>query len=75
MDQKVERGVVKWFDEEKGYGFITSSSESKKDYFVHRSNIEDMGKKLDDGQMVEFVVGKGQKGPIAQNVRSLVDQD
>ena len=61
-------GTVKFFNAEKGYGFI--SREDGEDVFVHFSNIEAQGyKTLDAGQRVEFEVGPGRKGEEAQNVR------
>lgn len=66
----MERGKIKWFDEEKGYGFIESEI-GKKDYFVHRSSIEDLEGTLEKGQRVEFEIGEGRKGPQAVNVRML----
>lgn len=66
----MERGRVKWFDEEKGYGFIESAN-GKKDYFVHKSSIEEMQGTLEKGQMVEFEIGEGKKGPQAIEVRLL----
>ena len=64
-------GTVKWFNAEKGYGFITPD-DSSKDLFVHFSEIQGSGyRSLDEGQKVEFEVGQGQKGPQAQQVRSL----
>lgn len=63
------RGTVKWFNGDKGYGFITPDDGSK-DLFVHFSEIQGSGyKSLDEGQQVEFEVGQGQKGPQAQQVR------
>jgi CspA family cold shock protein len=63
------RGTVKWFSEQKGYGFITPD-DGGKDLFVHFSNIEGDGfKNLADGQAVEYEEGEGQKGPEAQTVR------
>ncbi len=63
-------GSVKWFNEEKGYGFITPEDGSK-DVFVHYSNIQGDGfKTLREGQTVEFEVGDGRKGPEATNVRA-----
>jgi len=63
------RGTVKWFNEKKGYGFITPD-EGGQDLFVHHSSIEGEGfKTLRDGQTVEYEVGQGQKGPAAINVR------
>ena len=61
-------GIVKWFDEKKGYGFITV--EGGKDAFVHHSNIEMAGfKTLAEGQKVTLEVTQGQKGPQAEQVR------
>jgi len=65
----VATGTVKWFSEQKGYGFITPDDGSK-DLFVHFSNIETEGfKTLQDGQKVEFETAEGRKGPEATNVR------
>ena len=62
-----ESGTVKWFNNAKGYGFITR--ENGEDVFVHYSSIESDGfKSLQEGQPVTFVVGEGQKGPQAQEV-------
>jgi cold shock protein len=64
-------GVVKWFNAEKGYGFITPD-DGGKDCFVHFSAIQGGGfRKLEEGQKVEFEVGQGQKGPQAENVTAL----
>ena len=61
-------GTVKWFSNEKGYGFITPEDGSK-DIFVHFSAIQSEGyKTLEEGQSVEFEVAQGDKGPQAQNV-------
>jgi len=61
-------GTVKFFNNEKGYGFI--SRESGDDVFVHYSNIQGDGyKSLEEGQAVEFDVAPGRKGEEAQNVR------
>ena len=61
-------GTVKFFNAEKGYGFI--SRESGDDVFVHFSNITGTGyKTLDEGQQVEFDIAPGRKGDEAQNVR------
>ncbi|MTE23421.1 MULTISPECIES: cold-shock protein [Microbacterium] len=63
------QGTVKWFNAEKGYGFITVDADGK-DVFVHYSNIEMSGfRVLEEGQAVEFTVGSGQKGPQAETVR------
>ena len=62
------QGTVKWFNAEKGFGFI--SLEGQKDVFVHYSNIQGEGyKTLEEGQHVEFDVAPGRKGDEAQNVR------
>jgi CspA family cold shock protein len=64
----VATGVVKWFSNEKGYGFI--AREGEPDVFVHFSAIEGSGYRgLEEGQRVEFEVGQGQKGPEARSVR------
>ena len=61
-------GVVKWFNNSKGYGFITPD-EGSKDLFVHFSNISGDGfKSLTEGARVEFDEREGQKGPEATNV-------
>ncbi len=62
-------GTVKWFNAEKGYGFITPEDGSK-DLFVHFSGIVGDGyKSLNEGQKVEYEASQGQKGPQASNVR------
>ncbi len=63
-------GTVKFFNSEKGYGFI--SREQGEDVFVHYSNIEGRGyRSLEEGQKVEFDVAPGRKGEEAQNVRPI----
>jgi len=65
-----ERGAVKWFNEAKGFGFITREGES--DVFVHHSAIQGNGfKTLAEGQRVEFEVVQGQKGLQAKEVVKL----
>jgi cold shock protein len=64
----VAQGTVKWFNSEKGYGFI--AVDGGQDVFVHFSAIEMDGyKALEDGQRVEFEIAQGQKGPQAEKVR------
>jgi len=64
------KGTVKWFNQEKGYGFI--EREDGDDVFVHFSAIQEEGfKTLDDGQEVEFEIVEGDRGPQAANVVKL----
>jgi cold shock protein len=64
-------GTVKWFNDAKGYGFITPD-EGGKDLFVHHSNIEGSGfKSLSENARVEFEAREGAKGPEAINVQSV----
>jgi CspA family cold shock protein len=64
-------GTVKWFNDDKGFGFITPESGSK-DLFVHHSAIQGSGfKSLTEGDRVEFDTVQGQKGPAAENVAKL----
>ena len=63
-----QQGTVKWFDNKKGFGFITPS-DGGKDLFVHMSSIVMDGfKTLTEAQAVTFDVGSGEKGPVATNV-------
>jgi CspA family cold shock protein len=64
------KGTVKWFNNQKGYGFITD--ENGKDVFVHYSGLQMEGfKSIEEGASVEFDVAEGEKGPQAVNVVKL----
>ncbi len=64
-------GTVKWFNDSKGFGFI-SPEDGSKDVFVHHSAIQASGfRTLAEGQKVQFEVTQGQKGPAAENVQPL----
>ena len=65
MEKK--KGKVKWFDEQKGYGFI--AEESGGDLFVHHSEVQ--GTPIKEGDLVEYEVGEGRKGPCAVEVAAL----
>ncbi|TBR21097.1 cold-shock protein [bacterium] len=65
------KGKVKWFNDQKGFGFITPEDGSK-DLFVHHTSIQGTGfKTLSENQAVEFDVEQSEKGPRAANVRAL----
>jgi CspA family cold shock protein len=67
----VAKGTVKWFNDSKGFGFI-SLEDGSKDVFVHHSTIQGDGfKTLAEGQQVEFDEVQGEKGPAAENVRAI----
>jgi CspA family cold shock protein len=69
--QNMAQGAVKWFNSEKGYGFIAQDGGGA-DVFVHYSAIESQGyRSLDEGQRVEFEITQGPKGPQAEQVRPL----
>jgi CspA family cold shock protein len=64
----VATGTVKWFNDEKGFGFV--SVEGQSDVFVHYSEIQSDGRRtLVEGQQVEFDVEAGERGPLAKRVR------
>ena len=65
------QGAVKWFNSEKGYGFIAQDGGGA-DVFVHYSAIDSSGyRSLDEGQRVEFEITQGAKGPQAANIRPI----
>ena len=65
---ETQTGTVKWFSDQKGYGFI--AREGGEDVFVHHSAIQEPGfRTLREGESVEFTIEQGQKGPAAANVR------
>ena len=69
--EHMAKGTVKWFNDSKGFGFISVDGESK-DVFVHHSAIQASGfRTLSEGQKVEFEIVQGQKGPAAENVRAV----
>jgi len=72
---KVNTGTVKWFNSDKGYGFITPDDGSS-DLFVHYSEVKTAGyANLDENQKVNFEVGQGKKGPCANNVTPVAAPD
>lgn len=69
---KIETGIVKWFDNDRGFGFIMPENGGK-DLFAHYSEIQSNGSQstLDENQRVSYVVGQGQKGPCATKITLL----
>jgi cold shock protein len=61
-------GIVKFFDEAKGFGFIKQDDRNEKDLFVHKNEVSGY---ISEGDKVEFEIGKGKKGPCAINVRKI----
>ena len=63
------KGTVKWFNDQKGFGFIEPEGEGGQDCFVHHSSIQAEGfRTLNEGDVVEFDMVQGEKGPAAENV-------
>lgn len=70
MSDETVTGTVKWFNDDKGFGFI--ATESGPDVFAHHTAIEGTGfKSLSEGQKVQFTIVQGQKGPQASNIVTL----
>lgn len=70
MSQQLTTGTVKWFNDQKGFGFL--AVEGGKDVFVHHSAIVSEGyRSLAEGERVEFAIENGPKGPAAANVRKI----
>ena len=70
--EKMTQGTVKWFNDTKGFGFISQEDDDSTDVFVHHSAIDMDGfKTLAEGQRVEFEVVAGPKGPAAEKVRAI----
>ena len=67
-------GKVKWFNDSKGFGFITPS-DGGKDVFVHQSDIEAEGRTLNDGDRVQYEVADSPKGPKAANVKTIASTE
>ena len=64
---KMETGTVKWFNQNKGFGFIERENEDK-DLFVHMTEVQGQ---INDGDKVEFEIGESEKGPVAQKVKKV----
>lgn len=66
------QGTVKWFSDEKGYGFLLQEEGEGRDIFVHFSSVIMAGyKSLAEGDMVRFDIEEGERGPVAKNVTKL----
>jgi cold shock protein len=65
-----ERGVVKWYNETKNYGFITPDHGGG-DLFFHRTDLETVEQTIEQGERVEYEIGSGAKGPQAKAIRPL----
>ncbi len=65
-----ERGIVKWYDEVKNYGFITPDVGGK-DIFFHRTDLETIEGTIENGTRVEYEVGPGAKGPQAKKIAAI----
>jgi cold shock protein len=65
-----ERGIVKWYDESKNYGFITPDHGGK-DIFFHRTDLETLEQTVEKGARVEYEVGQGTKGPQAKAIQAI----
>lgn len=75
MSNDLITGVVKWFNDEKGFGFI-QKQEGEKDIFVHYKSINAEGRRtLYEGQTVTFEVTEGKKGPQAENVTAVAENE
>ena len=70
-ESNMETGIVKWFNDSKGFGFITPDAGGN-DLFAHFSEVQGNGfKSLQEGQKVSFVSGVGQKGPVATKIAAI----
>jgi len=70
-ESHMETGIVKWFNDSKGFGFITPDAGGN-DLFAHFSEVQGNGfKSLQEGQKVSFVSGVGQKGPVATKIEAI----